>query len=174
MGRRYLATISLLFTLAFASTSWADPPAAGPPAPADVASAAPATQDSSASAAADSWPGTVDDFARAVRAGNWRLVAAFAIAGAMFGLRKARDRVAWLRGDRGGALLVMLLALGGTLAVTLAGKAPVNAQLFLTALAVTWTAVGGYTWLKRLIWPADKPAPASSSPPVDGTIRAVA
>lgn len=99
--------------------------------------------------------GTAGDLVSAVREGNWRLVASLALALLMFGLSKVRDKIKWFKGDRGGAVLVGILGLAGAVATALAGDGPLDWKLLLGALGVTWTAVGGYTWVKRLIWPAD-------------------
>ena len=91
----------------------------------------------------------------AVRKGNWRLAIALGLALLMVLGAKARDKVKWFRGDRGGALLVMGLSLAGALATALASDAALDWKLFLGAAGVAWTAVGGYTWFKRLVWPKD-------------------
>jgi len=110
--------------------------------------------------------GSVERLLAHVRAGEWRMVAAFLIAFLMYGFSrfKIRDRVKWFRGDRGGAVLVMLLALGAALSASLASQAPLDWRLFLGAVGVCWTAVGGFTWAKRLIWPKDG-APAEEPTP---------
>lgn len=102
------------------------------------------------------FPGGFDELVQAFRTGDWRLVAAFALIAVMIGLRRIRDKVPWFRGDRGGAIMVMLLSLSGALSTSLAADQPVDAKLFLSAITIAWVAVGGYTWLKRLIWPGDK------------------
>jgi hypothetical protein len=161
---RFFATIALLLTLAAVTpASWADdtpppgdtataPAAAGPP----TAAAAPDPAPAPAASSPTTPPApSVDRAVTALRTGNWRLLAAVVLAFVMAGLGRLRARVAWLRGDRGGALLVGLLALLGTLSVSLEAGAPIDGRLLLSALAITWTAVGGYTWVKRLIWPTD-------------------
>lgn len=85
------------------------------------------------------------------RTGNWRLVAAGALVLVMFALRRARDHVKWFAGDRGGAVLVGLLGLAGAFSAALATAAPIGWDLALGALGVTFTAVGGWTWCKRLL-----------------------
>lgn len=102
--------------------------------------------------------GTVETLVKSIREGNWRLVAALALGLLMLGLAKAREwgPVAKLfSGDRGGAILVAVLALGGALSAALLSSASLDWKLFVGALGVAWTAVGGYTWAKRLIWPKD-------------------
>lgn len=89
------------------------------------------------------------------RAGNWRLVAAGVLALLMLALGKLRDKIKWFRGDRGGAVLVMLLSLSGALSTALFSSAELDLRLFLGAAGIAWTAVGGYTWLKKLLWPGD-------------------
>lgn len=96
----------------------------------------------------------VSAIVEAARSGNWRLVAAGALALAMLALRRLRDRVALFRGDRGGTVLVGVLALGGAFASALATSAPIDFKLILGAFGIAWTAVGGYTFVKKLLWPA--------------------
>ncbi len=186
---RFFATIALLLTLAAVTpASWADDPpppgdtvtapaAAGPPtaAPADPATpvAAPAPVAPAASSPATPPPPSVDRAVTALRTGNWRLLAAIVLAFTMAGLGRLRAKVAWLRGDRGGALLVGALALLGSVAVSLEAGAPIDLKLLLSALAITWTAVGGYTWVKRLIWPADAKPEEPSAGAVNVRIQRV-
>lgn len=101
--------------------------------------------------------GTVQAIVNATKTGNWRLVASLLLAVLMLALSKVRDKIAWFSGDRGGAVLVMVLALCGTLSAALATSVPISASLIFGALGVCWTAVGGYSWVRRLIWPAPPP-----------------
>lgn len=114
-------------------------------------------------------PGSFEAAIKAVKDGDWRLVSAFVLAGLMVALRRARDRVSWFKGDRGGAVLVMLLSMFGALSTSLAAGVSVDAKLFLSAAMIAWTAVGGYTWLRRLIWPKQ----ADPTPPTAETAGGV-
>jgi len=107
--------------------------------------------------------GSARELVAAIRGGNWRYVAALALAFMMFLLSRVRDKVKWFKGDRGGAILVGILAVAGALSTALASSGPIDWRLLLGAAGVMWTAVGGYTWLKRLIWPADKKLTADKS-----------
>lgn len=100
--------------------------------------------------------GSAGELVGAIRSGQWRLVAALLLGFLMFALSKARDNTSWFRGDRGGAILVGILAVGGALSTSLLSSGPIDWRLFVGSLGVMWTAVGGYTWAKRLIWPQDK------------------
>ena len=94
------------------------------------------------------------------RSGDWRHAASGLLFLAMLGLGKYRDKVSWFKGDRGGAVLVAVLGLAGGLGTALASDAPLDWRLFIGAVGVVWTAVGGVTWVKQILWPRDK---ASSS-----------
>lgn len=163
------ASIVALFCCVVSFVAFADPPDGGT-ASASVTDAGPAATASevapdtgpAATAPAQpavvpdtaTFPGGPDELVQALRSGDWRLVAAFALIGIMIGLRRVRDKVPWFKGDRGGAIMIMLLSLAGAFSTSLATSAPVDAKMVLSAVAIAWTAVGGYTWLKRLIWPA--------------------
>jgi hypothetical protein len=99
--------------------------------------------------------GTVGEIVKAARGGQWRLVAALALGLAMFGLGKVRGRVKWFAGDRGGAVLVLLLALGGGFASALATSAPLDWRLVSGALSIGLTAAGGFNVLKKIAFPKD-------------------
>jgi hypothetical protein len=101
--------------------------------------------------------GAVSDLVAAVRSGQWRQVAALALALLMLALGKVRGKIKLFDGDRGGAILVGLLALSGAMISALVAQAPFDFKLLLGTLGVAFTAVGGYTWFKRLLWPADAP-----------------
>lgn len=102
----------------------------------------------------------VGKIVEAASSGNWRLVAAFALVLVMMVVGKFRAKLAVFRGDRGGALLVMTLALGGGLSTALMTDKPINANFVLGVVGTAFTAVGGFTWVKRLMKPADKKPPA--------------
>lgn len=162
-----IAIVTLFSAATVVAFADASPPDAGPTAglavedagpyrtAAPVATPAPAkdAEDATANPADAGMPGSFESAIRAVKDGDWRLVSAFVLAGLMVALRRSRDRVAWFRGDRGGAVLVMLLSVFGALSTSLAAGVAVDAKLFLSAAMIAWTAVGGYTWLRRLIWP---------------------
>jgi hypothetical protein len=107
--------------------------------------------------------GAIETLVRDIRAGNWRYAAAGLLALAMLALARVRDKVAWFRGDRGGAILVAVLALAGALSTSLATETAIDWRMFLAAAGVMWTAVGGVTWAKRLIRPKDTADPGNRS-----------
>lgn len=93
-----------------------------------------------------------------VKSGNWRMVAAGVLSLVMFALARIRGKFRWTRGDRGGAILVMGLSLAGGLATALSTGVSLDWRLLVGVLGAAWTAVGGYTWAKQLIWPRDAQA----------------
>ncbi len=99
---------------------------------------------------------TLVDFIALVREGDWRLVTGFVLMAAMLGLNKVRGRVSFFRGDRGGAILVLVLALAGSISAALFSDAGLDASLIVGAVSTAFTAAGGYTLIKRIIWPKDK------------------
>lgn len=91
------------------------------------------------------------------RDGKWLIVIGLVLSLVVTGLKYLAKwgGVSWFGTDRGGAVLVALTSVFGALSTSaIAGK--VDWTTFVAALAVTWSAVGGYSWLKKLIWPADK------------------
>jgi hypothetical protein len=118
------------------------------------------------------------DLMTSIIEGDGRVIAAMAISLVMLLFASVRERVSWLRSDRGGTLSVLVLAYGGALVVALRDDVDVTAHLFLHALEVALIAIGGYTGVRRLIWPKDKealaepqapaaPIPSASEPPAD-------
>ena len=95
------------------------------------------------------------DLVELIKSGSWRLVVAFALSAIMLGVNKYRDRVPLFKGDRGGALSVVLLAVLGSITAALYSDAALSPSLFMGALATAFTAAGGYTVVKKLIWPSD-------------------
>jgi hypothetical protein len=91
-----------------------------------------------------------------VKDGDWRHAVAGLLALVMLGLGKVRGKVKFFDGDRGGAILVGVMGLAGALSTALYSSAALDWRLFAGAFGVVFTAVGGYTWVKRLIWPKDK------------------
>lgn len=177
-----IAIVSLFSAATVVAFADASPPDAGPTASLAVEDAGPYrtaapvvtppakdTEDATANPADAGMPGSFESAIQAVKDGDWRLVSAFVLAGLMVALRRSRDRVAWFKGDRGGAVLVMLLSVFGALSTSLAAGVAVDAKLFLSAAMIAWTAVGGYTWLRRLIWPK----PADPTPPTAETAGGV-
>lgn len=99
--------------------------------------------------------GTVASLVKAVRSGDWRMVAALALALVMLVLGKVRGKVKWFRGDRGGVVLVFFLATAGMLSTTLAAGMDVDLKMGTTALSAGLMAIGGYVGIKKLLWPSD-------------------
>ena len=97
--------------------------------------------------------GVLGGLVDAVRSGQWRLVAALLLSLIMLGMTRMRTKIKWFRGDRGGAVLVMLVSLCGALSTSLLTEAPIDFKMMLGAVGTTFTAVGGYTWIRRLLWP---------------------
>lgn len=102
-------------------------------------------------------PEQVEEFARvvldAVQGRNYALLASLGVVLVVYLLRKfGGARIPFLRTDRGGALLVLVVSLSGAVANALAAGAPFSAALLLTALRVGLTAAGGFTLIKRLVF----------------------
>lgn len=90
----------------------------------------------------------------AIRSGQWRLLAAGILAALMaLGIR-FNVRLFGIT-DRGKATAVMVLALLGTTSAGLAGILPLSLELFIGAVTLAFTAVGGRQWLSRFLWPQD-------------------
>ena len=98
---------------------------------------------------------TLVTFVQLIKEGNWRLVAAFVLMIVMFGLNKARNKVRFFKGDRGGAVLLLVLALAGSVSAALFSSAALDPSLIVGAVSVAFTSAGGYTLIKRIIWPKD-------------------
>jgi surface polysaccharide O-acyltransferase-like enzyme len=98
-----------------------------------------------------------------VRGGNWKLAVAAILSLLMTVLAKARNLVPFFKGDRGGSILVMVLALMGSFATALGTGSKVDLNLALAAIGVAFTAVGGWTWVNQMVRPADKKAPPANA-----------
>ncbi len=129
--------------------------AAAPTTPALDKPATPAKPLTPAEAVEKDPVGTAGEVVQDLRAGNWREAAVGLLALVMFVLVRVRDKIKIFKGDRGGAILLMVLALVGSLSVGLASEDPLDWRLILGAATAAWTAAGAVTWFKRLIWPKD-------------------
>jgi hypothetical protein len=98
----------------------------------------------------------VSKIVEAASSGNWRLVAAFALVLTMMVLGRFRKKIPIFDGDRGGSILVMVLSLGGGLSTALMTDMPINANLVVGVVGTAFTAVGGFTWVRKIMWPQDK------------------
>lgn len=107
-------------------------------------------------AAEEDFLDTVVGLVDSLKDGDHRLALAAGLVALMSVLKKLRDRVPFFRGKRGGAALLMALSLGGALVAALQGSEPISMELLLTAVSTAFTAAGGYTWVKRMLWPKDK------------------
>jgi hypothetical protein len=96
------------------------------------------------------------DILQAAKGGQWRLLVAGILSLLMTLSWKLKIRT-WsiFKGDRGGAILLMILALAGSFSTALATEAPVSLELVLGAVSVAFTSVGAWQWGKRLLWPKD-------------------
>jgi len=154
--------IGCLASLATAQPSDAAPEAAAvleapeaPAAPPAAVEPAVAPEVTPAEKAEEDPMGTAVQLVQDIKSGNWRMVAAAVLAFLMLGLAKVRDKVKFFSGDRGGAILVGILGLAGAISSALATDTALDWKLFVGAMGVTWTAVGGYSWIKKLWKPAD-------------------
>jgi hypothetical protein len=118
---------------------------------------------------ADSDAGEVlDKTVAAARGGRWLVVLGGVLILLTKLLRAAASKmgVEWFATDRGGAVLVGATSLLGALGTSWAAPdASVDWLTIAGALALTWTAAGGYTWVKAILWPRDKKAAAPVTPP---------
>lgn len=169
--------LALAAPMGLASIAFADAPELAP-APPDAAPAATplkvapqgvivATPAAAPGGAAPAPETSIGDVVAAARAGKWLV----AIGGALILLTAllrwlaAKTGLAWFATDRGGAVLVgatsLFMALGTTL---VAPGAHFDFTTFAAALAVTWSAAGGYSWLKKLFGAALPDIPGATPP----------
>jgi len=94
----------------------------------------------------------------AAKDGNWRIAAAAVLSLLMLGLSYTPVRSKLFKGDRGGAILVLLLAVAGGVVTALVASVPISGALLLGSIGVAFTAAGGYQIIKRIIWPATEAA----------------
>ena len=118
--------------------------------------AAPAAPVDATKQATEDPVGAAVSLVKALRNHDWKIAAGFALALLLSLGAKMRDKVAFLKGDRGGVIAVFVLAFGGALATAWVAESPLDLKLATTAASIGLMAIGGYTGLKRLIWPKDQ------------------
>lgn len=105
-------------------------------------------------ASADSFEAVAKLLWDAVTSGNYWAIAAALMCAAVFVARRALvKRIPWLGSDRGGVALALV---GGTafgVAVGLVGGAPMGVAAVMSAFKVALAAAGGFTALRKLVWP---------------------
>jgi len=100
--------------------------------------------------------GAVQSVITAWKEKNWKMLVSLVLAFLMLALAKVREQ-SWspFKGDRGGAILVAILGLAGGFIAALQSGASIDFKLILGTMGAVWMAVGGVTWVKRIIWPKD-------------------
>jgi hypothetical protein len=149
-----LTLIALSFVALFAQVAAAEDLDAG----AEVAATTDTTPDTPAPTPPDIEEdpiGSIQLFIESIKTGNWRMVGSLALVLIMLILSKVRDKIKFFSGDRGGAVLVMLLGLLGGFSAALAADATFDWKLVLGIVGTVWTGVGGWTWFKRLVDPQE-------------------
>jgi hypothetical protein len=100
----------------------------------------------------------------AFRTKAWAPLIGAILMGLMWGLRKLFEEEHWIKTDRGGATLVLLLGVLGSLsALLLTPKVQITAASVITCVMTAVVSAGGYTLIKKIIKPSDKPGPAKLS-----------
>jgi hypothetical protein len=96
---------------------------------------------------------------RAVADHDYKVAAALALVALVWAARTfGASKIPWLKTDRGGVALALGVSLAGAMASALMAHAKLTAHTFLVALQVGVLAAGGWTMVKRLLWPKDSPA----------------
>ena len=94
--------------------------------------------------------------------GNWKLAMAGLLSLLVLVIRKLNLHtiVPFFKGDRGGSILVMVMAVVGALGSALSTPGMhITVDTFVAAIGVGLTSVGGYHWLGNMLNPADKAKP---------------
>lgn len=108
------------------------------------------------------WAGLV---LKAVQDKNWAMLVAVALTGLVWAVRRyGGNTLPWLKTDRGGALLVLLLGIGGGIINALAAGAPLTPQLLLDGARVGLISAGGYAVVRKLLF-GEKPEPVPQPVP---------
>lgn len=91
----------------------------------------------------------------AAQGGHWRLAAALLLIGLIYLLRRYGGRVPrlgpWMQTDRGGAIMALVMGVGGGLAAALFSGRPITIYLIVDAISVGLTAAGGWAIGKKIL-----------------------
>lgn len=99
----------------------------------------------------------------AVHAKHWGVAIGFGLTFVTFVLRTVvGPRWKWIQTDRGGAVFTILVATAGTIGLELASGVS-SWMVVLDAVSAAMSSAGGYSLVKKLLQPSDKPA----TPPVE-------
>jgi hypothetical protein len=173
MIRRFCLLATVALTLCCLTTPLYAQGGAAPPATADtinpdaLPAAAPATQPATAPAVAPAQAvtpydpsadptGAVDKLAKALSSGAYLLAFLVAMCLAVWLARLLP--IAFLKTDRGGALLALLSGICGTFVVLEVSHVKWSAGVIIGGVVSGATAAGGYAMIKKLFFPSDKAA----------------
>jgi hypothetical protein len=155
--KRFVFFLTLGLVLAYAGASLAD---AGP---IDAGAVVNVSADAGVTAAdvvkdvGDDPAGFAKDTYDAVKSGQWWLLASLIVIALTWAARKwGAKLVPWLKTDRGGTVLAFAVAFLGGLAHAVAAEGSPSWEMLQTSLKVALGAVGGYTGLRKTLFPKDK------------------
>lgn len=130
------------------------------------------TAPAAAAPAADDSLNQILGFAKSVMSDvqkkDWRMLAATVVMALAWALRKYGSSVPklgpWMNTDRGGAVLALILGLCAGVGNALGGAGSLGWSTLVNSLLVSVTAAGGFTLMKKIISPSDKPAAPAPAP----------
>ncbi len=100
-----------------------------------------------------------------IKGGQWRLIAMLVLVGLVWLARTIGGKlVPWLKTDRGGALLAILAGILGALASLAIAGAKFTPQVLIDGVMAGFTAAGGWTVAKKILYPADSATTPPSTP----------
>jgi len=82
---------------------------------------------------------------------NWKGLAALALIALVWLIRKFGAKVSWLASDRGGAVLVMVMAFLTVFATALGSGAKITGGVVLNCAYLAFIAAGAWTWTKKIL-----------------------
>lgn len=98
---------------------------------------------------------------QSVQQGRWAMVAALLVIAAVASLRKWGP--AWVATDRASTLFALLTGAAGAVGARLIAGTPMTLSVLCDGAAVALTAIGGYSAVKKILFPSDA-APAAAPP----------